>query len=83
MTLDHANCVGWTREGVTGMEDAGCAILLSNGEAGNKTMETGRQHAGKQFIDYLKNHDAVVTINEVGWAEFFCSAGSVSVWVAK
>lgn len=81
--LDHANCIGWTREGIDVMEDSGCAILLSNGDAGNKTMEIGRQHAGKQFIDYLQNHDAVVTINEDGWAEFLCNAGSVSVWVAK
>ncbi|MBS1567012.1 MAG: alpha-amylase, partial [Bacteroidetes bacterium] len=68
--FDHANCVGWTREGTDEMGESGCAVLLSNGDEGFKNMEMGKRHAGKVFVDFLKNHPAEVTINEDGWGEF-------------
>ena len=77
--FDHANCIGFTREGDE--EHSGCAVLLSNGDEGNKTMEVGKRYAGKTFIDSLGKHTIAVTVNEEGWAEFYCLAASVSVWV--
>lgn len=81
--FDHPNCIGWTREGVADVPKSGCAVLLSNSEEGFKTMEIGKSHAGKTFVDYLQKHPATVTINEEGWGEFQVAAGSVSVWVEK
>ena len=81
--FDHANCIGWTREGVDEIENSGCAVILSNGDEGFKSMEIGQRHAGKIFVDYLKKHTAEVEIGEEGWAEFHVPAGSVSVWVQK
>jgi alpha-amylase len=79
--FDHPNCIGWTREG----DDAhsGCAVLLSNGDAGYKSMEVGRRYVGKTFVDFLKKHPAEVIIDENGFAEFYVQGGSVSVWVEK
>lgn len=79
--FDHPNCIGWTREG--NEEGSGCAVVLSNGEAGNKKMEIGKQHAGKVFVDYVKEREEEVTIDEEGWAGFFSPAGGISVWVEK
>ncbi len=79
--FDHANCIGWTREGDD--EHEGCAVLICNGDAGNKTMEIGSRYAGEKFVDLLQKHPAEITINEEGWAEFFVTPGSVSVWVKK
>jgi len=79
--FNHPNCIGWTREGND--QYTGCAVLLSNGEEGNKTMEVGKQYAGKTFIDYLGRHPAEVIIDENGFAEFYVHGGSVSVWVEK
>lgn len=79
--FDHGNCIGWTREGDE--EHSGCAVLLSNGDSGSKSMEVGARYAGKTFVDVLKKQEAEVVINEHGWGEFFCNAGSVSVWVEK
>ncbi|MDN3657909.1 alpha-amylase [Ferruginibacter paludis] len=76
--FDHANCIGWTREGDD--EHHGCAVVCSNGEEGTKMMEIGQRYAGKIFKDILGKHAAEITINETGWAEFYCPAGSVSVW---
>ncbi len=81
--FDHANCIGFTREGTEENEHSGCAVLISNSESGFKTMEMGARHAGKIFIDYLQKHPAEITINEEGWAEFYAMPGSVSVWVPK
>ncbi|MEO8414775.1 MAG: alpha-amylase [Ginsengibacter sp.] len=79
--FDHANCIGWTREGIEEHDNSGCAVLLSNGEEGNKDMEVGKRHAGKIFTDYLQNHPFEVTINEEGWGKFYVPPGSVSVWI--
>jgi len=79
--FDHANCIGWTREGDD--QHSGCAVVLTNGDNGNKTMEIGKRYAGKIFVDLLKKNKTKVTINEDGWAEFFAPAGAVSVWVEK
>jgi len=79
--FDHANCIGWTREGDD--EHRGCAVVISNGDNGNKTMEIGKRYAGKTFIDMMGKNKAKVKINKDGWGEFFAPAGGVSVWVQK
>jgi alpha-amylase len=81
--FDHPNCIGWTRTGTEENEGSACAVLLSNGDDGFKSMEIGQQHSGKVFIDYLGKHPAEVVINEAGWGEFHVPAGSIAVWVQK
>lgn len=81
--FDHANCVGWTREGIDENENSGCAVLLSNGDDGFKSMEVGARHSGKKFVDLLGTVQEEVEINQDGWGEFKVNAGSVSVWIAK
>jgi alpha-amylase len=79
--LDHPNCIGWTRQGDPGYPGSGCAVLMSNGEEGFKTMEIGPEHKGRVFKDLLDKHPAKVTIDDEGKGEFQVSAGSVSVWI--
>ncbi len=81
--FDHFNTVGWTREGDDEHPGSGCAVLLSDGDAGAKWMEVGRRHAGRVFVDYLGNSEGTVTVNPDGWGEFRCPGGSVSVWVPR
>lgn len=81
--LDHPNCIGWTRTGDEEHQDSGLAVVMSNGEAGNKNMEVGKGHAGKVFVDVIGGHELEITIDEEGRAEFYCNPGSVSVWVRK
>jgi alpha-amylase len=81
--LDHPNCIGWTREGIPELEKSGIAVILSNGDDGAKKMEIGISHAGKIFIDVMGYRQEEITIGENGWAEFFCEAGKVSVWITK
>lgn len=79
--FDHANCVGWTREGDD--EHGGCAVVMSNGDAGSKLMEIGARYAGKVFFDAMEKVQQEVTVDAEGNATFYCEAGSVSVWVEK
>ncbi|MGH2562912.1 MAG: alpha-amylase [Ginsengibacter sp.] len=79
--FDHANCIGWTREG--NEHHSGCAVVISNGDNGNKTMEISKRYAGKTFVDLLKKINKKVKINKDGWGEFFAPAGGVSVWIEK
>ncbi len=79
--FDHPNCIGWTREGND--KHSGCAVLISNGDDGFKSMEIGRRYAGRTFYDLLEKNPAQVKINDDGWGEFFAPAGGVSVWIEK
>lgn len=79
--LDHPNCIGWTREGLPEKEGSGIAVLMSNGGGGLKLMEIGTVHAGKVMTDALGIREEDVLIDENGFGEFYCNAGSVSVWV--
>ena len=81
--LDHANCIGWTREGDDEHPGSGCVVLLSNGDEGFKTMEIGKRHAGRKFVDWLKKVPGSVTIDDEGKGEFHVGGSSVSVWVEE
>lgn len=78
--LDFPSCIGWTRAGVPENNNSGIAVLMSNGTAGFKAMEMGPENVGKTMIDALGHSKETVTIDENGWAEFFCNEESVSVW---
>lgn len=81
--LDHANCIGWIREGIAEIPRSGCAILMSNGEEGFKRMKMGSHHAGKTFIDFLGKYPGEIVLDEEGCAEFHVPAGTVSIWISK
>lgn len=76
--FDHPNCIGWTREGDE--EHSGCAVVISNGDEGNKHMEIGKRYAGKRFKDILGKREEEIEVDENGWTDFLCAPGSVSVW---
>ncbi len=81
--LDHMNCIGWTREGEEDVANSGCAVLMSNGDQGHKTMFIGTTHKSQVFIDALGACKQEVVIGDDGNGEFYCAAGSVSVWIQK
>jgi alpha-amylase len=78
--FDHPNCIGWTRMGKKGKQH-GMAVIISNGDEGNKNMETGSPET--TYVDVTKNMNGTVSTNKDGWGEFRCPAGSVSVWIPK
>lgn len=81
--FDHADIVGWTREGDDEHEGSGLAVLISDGPGGEKQMYAGNIHAGETYVDVLKNMPDEIVIGADGNAVFKCSGGSVSIWLPK
>lgn len=78
--LDHPNVIGWVRLG-DDVHPYGCAVLLSNGEEGEKLMNVGSINQGAVYADYTGSRTDKVTIDPDGNGLFRCNAGQVSVWV--
>jgi alpha-amylase len=78
--FDHANTIGWTRLG-TEEYPGGMAVVLSNGDAGTKSMEVGQPNT--TYVDITEHIKEPITTNAEGWGEFRCEGGSVSVWVPQ
>jgi len=81
--FDHPRTIGWTREGEPEIKGSGCAVVLTNGSAGNKKMKMGEMHAGKTFADICGHCTEKVVIDNEGWGEFFTADKSVSVWIEE
>jgi alpha-amylase len=81
--FDHQNTIGWTREGDGKKRLSGCAVLMTNGLAGEKNMEMGKKHAGKTFIDICGGRHEKVIIDPNGWGTFFVNDASVAVWIRE
>ena len=81
--FDHQNVVGWVRSGDEEHPGSGLAVLLSNGDGGEKSMCMGVQFAGRSFVDLLGSQEGEVTLDKSGCGVFRCGSGSVSVWVPK
>lgn len=78
--FDHPNTIGWVRRGLEELPGSGCAVIISNGDNGEKRMFAGEQRAGEIWEDFTRNREEQVTIGEDGWAVFPVNGGSVSVW---
>ena len=80
--FDHGNCIGWTRSG-NDEYPKGCAVVISNSEAGFKDMFVGKEKSGFVYEDHLGNCTETVTIDEEGNGHFLVEPGSLSVWVSR
>ena len=76
--FDHPDVIGWTRLGDKEHPQA-MAVIMSDGAGGSKWMEVGKPNT--KFYDLTEHIKEPVYTNQLGWGEFFCQGGSVSVWV--
>lgn len=81
--FDHPNTVGFTRTGDAEHPDSGLALLLANGEDGEKTMDVGEAHAGETWHEITGSIDEEVKIGDDGKALFKVRGGKLAVWVKK
>lgn len=81
--FDHANTIGWTREGDDDHPDSGLACIMTNGSNGRKHMSVGDKFKGATFYDITGNRQETITIKDDGNGDFICNDGSVSVWVKQ
>ncbi|NPD91490.1 alpha-amylase [Xylanibacter muris] len=78
--FDHPCTIGFTRQGVEKIPGSGLALLISNGEDGEKQMNVGIQHAGEVWHEITGNRTEEVTIDNEGNGLFFVSGGKAAVW---
>jgi alpha-amylase len=78
--FDHPNTIGWVRLG-TAEHPGAMAVVLTNGSAGTKRMQTYRP--GARFTDCTGHLPDVIVADGDGWADFRCPDGSVSVWLQQ
>ncbi|WP_026696082.1 alpha-amylase [Peribacillus kribbensis] len=81
--FDHPNTIGWVRRGTEEIEKSGCAVVVSNGDDGEKKMYVGTHRSGEEWSDLTYNCEGTIKIDEEGFAVFPVKAGSVSVWALK
>ena len=78
--FDHGNTIGWTREGTDEHSLSGCAVILTNSLGGEKTMEVGKRHSGRTFVNAFA-HDQKAVIDENGMGKFWVHDKTVAVWI--
>jgi alpha-amylase len=78
--FDHPNTIGWVRLGSKEVKHSGCAVVISNGEDGEKRMYVGERKAGETWVDLTNSRDDQITIENDGYATFPVNGGGVSVW---
>ncbi len=81
--LDDPSVIGWTRAGDDEHPHSGLAVLLSNGEGGEKHMNMGSKWANEVLFDALGNCAEPVVLDDEGSGIFRTAGGNVSVWVRK
>lgn len=81
--FDYPCTVGFTRRGTEAVPLSGLAMLVSNGDDGEKIMNVGARHAGEVWQDVTGNRAEEIVIGNDGNGVFLVSAGSVSVWINK
>ena len=81
--FDHPNTIGFTRVGDEQHPKSGVAVLISNGENGDKVMNVGKQHAGETWKEATGNVEETVTIDDEGNGQFIVHGGNVAVWIPE
>ncbi len=78
--FDHSNTIGWVRRGMPDIEGSGCAVVIANGDQGQKRMFVGEERAGEVWVDLTNTREDRITIEKDGFAAFPVNGESVSVW---
>ncbi|WP_113177616.1 alpha-amylase [Rhizobium sp. AN80A] len=79
--FDSPHVIGFLRRGTE--TEPGCVVVMSNGDAGEISMDLGPNLSKSVFVDFLGHLSGEVTTDDQGLAIFPTNAGSVSVWVQK
>ncbi|RZM03885.1 MAG: alpha-amylase, partial [Pedobacter sp.] len=79
---DDPNCIGFTRTGLPGNTEKGCAVLISNSrsEVKTKRMYVGNQFVGHYFINTM-NMDERTPIEEDGFGSFSIMPSGIAVYI--
>ncbi|MGP1498626.1 MAG: alpha-amylase, partial [Schaalia odontolytica] len=80
--FDHPDVVGFSREGIDEIPGSGCAVILSDRMAAEKTLYVGQRHAGQEWECIIGGH-ASVRVTDDGTLTGAVSDGGLSVYVPR
>ncbi|MBC8016622.1 MAG: alpha-amylase [Sporomusaceae bacterium] len=78
--FDHPNTIGWVRRGILDIKFSGCAVVIANGDEGDKRMFVGEGRTGEIWVDLTRTREEQILIEEDGFANFPVNGESVSIW---
>lgn len=78
--FDHPSTAGFVRMGDKENPGSGLAVLISNGEDGNKIMNVGVNRKGEIWKELTGNIKDKVTIDEKGNGNFMVAGGKLAIW---
>lgn len=81
--FDHPDTVGFVRLGDEEHPGSGLAVLISNGDDGEKVMQVGRGRSGEVWQELTGNIADEVQIDEEGNGCFKVSGSCLAVWAKK
>lgn len=81
--FDHPNTVGFVRLGDEEHPGSGVAVLISNGDDGEKVMQVGPERKGEIWHELTGNIADEVQIDDEGNGCFKVSGGCLAVWAKK
>ncbi len=81
--FDHPSTVGFVRTGDEEHEGSGLVFLMSNDEAGSKSLCLGEAHQGEEWYEATGSIPDSVTLDENGNGEFSVQGRNLAVWVKK
>ncbi len=80
--FDHPDVVGFAREGKDEIPGSGCAVILSDRMAAEKTLYVGTRHAGQAWECIIGDHPSVL-VGDDGTLTGVVSDGGLSVYVPR
>ena len=80
--FDNPDVVGFSREGRADVPGTGCAVILSDRRAAEKTLYVGTYHAGEEWECLIGGHPSV-RVAEDGTLTGTVSDGGLSVYVPR
>ncbi len=80
--FDNPDVVGFSREGRADVPGTGCAVILSDRCAAEKTLYVGTHHAGEEWECLIGGHPAVFVAGD-GTLTGTVSDGGLSVYVPR
>ena len=81
--FDHPSTIGFIRTGDDPHAGSGLVFLMSNDEAGSKTMSLGKEHKGETWHEVTGSISHDIILDKDGKGVFSVAGRNIAVWVKK
>lgn len=83
LVFDHPSTIALVRHGDDSRPGSGLVLLMTNGNAGSKSISLGAAHAGEKWHEITGSISDTVILDDDGRAEFRVEGGKIALWVRQ